>query len=234
MICFQVTERCVLHNRRLLLIISRHPGFLRRCLSRDVLPRSPTEIRAFVTQPNSIASASGEPCPRCPASTVGLEEAVLGPLNKWLCQVFDRKSMDRTVAALVASQGGETNRPDVATAKKRLADAEAKLRRFQDAIAAGVDPAAIVSAINEAEEIRAAASAELKGFRAPHLITEAQAQVRLDMLDDVTEVISEGKPERLVRLFDQLGIALRYEKAEEAVYVTTSPRVLSERVREGT
>jgi hypothetical protein len=113
------------------------------------------------------------------------EEIFLEPLNKWLCQVFARKSMDRTVAALVASQGCETKRLDVVTAKKRLTDAE---------------------------EIRAAASAELKGVRAPNLITEAQAQARLDMLDDVTEVISEGKSERLARLFDQLGVALRYEK----------------------
>jgi hypothetical protein len=68
------------------------------------------------------------------------------------------------------------------------------------------------TATNEAEEIRAAASAELKGFRAPNVTTEAQAQARLDMLDDVTEVICEGKPERLARLFDQLGIVLRTKK----------------------
>lgn len=74
----------------------------------------------------------------------------------------------------------------------------------------------------------------MKGFRAPDLVTEAEAQARLDSLDDVTQVITGGDPEKLARLYEQLGIELRYEKAEEAVYATTSPRVLGERVREGT
>jgi hypothetical protein len=43
---------------------------------------------------------------------------------------------------------------------KRLADAEARPRRFQAAIASGVDPAALVDAINEAQAQRAAARAE--------------------------------------------------------------------------
>lgn len=47
------------------------------------------------------------------------------------------------------------------TARKRLADAEAKLRRYQDAIGAGIDPAALVEAINTAQAERAAARAEL-------------------------------------------------------------------------
>lgn len=205
-------------------------GFCKRKMQGATIRKEHTYYRCLASSlaPGSSALADH------PRTVYLAEEIVLEPLNKWLCQVFDRKSMNRTVAALVASQGGEVKRPDVVTAKKRLSDAEAKLRRFQDAIAAGVDPAALVTAINEAEEIRAAASAEPKGFRAPNLITEAQAQARLDMPDDVTQVISEGKPERLARLFDQLGIALRYEKAEEAVYVTASPRVLNERVREGT
>ncbi|MCA1709753.1 MAG: recombinase family protein, partial [Actinobacteria bacterium] len=33
------------------------------------------------------------------------EAAVLGPLNAWIGELFDRKNVDRTVATLVASQG---------------------------------------------------------------------------------------------------------------------------------
>jgi hypothetical protein len=91
-----------------------------------------------------------------------------------------------------------------------------------------------VTAINEAEEQRAAASAELKGLPAPTALTEAEVQARLDGLDDVTTIITEGKPERLAKLYEDLGVELRYEIQEEAVYATTSPRVLSERVRGGT
>jgi hypothetical protein len=41
-----------------------------------------------------------------------------------------------------------------------MADAEARLRRFQAAIAAGIDPAALVEVINTAQGERAAAPAE--------------------------------------------------------------------------
>ncbi|MEU7475818.1 hypothetical protein AB0A63_07520 [Lentzea sp. NPDC042327] len=53
--------------------------------------------------------------------------------------------------------------------KERLTDAKAKLRRFQAAIVAGVDPAALVDASNATEEQRAAARAELNGLPAPNL-----------------------------------------------------------------
>jgi hypothetical protein len=42
-------------------------------------------------------------------------------------------------------------------AKKRLADAETRLRRFQAAVGSGVDPAALVDVINEAQAQQAAA-----------------------------------------------------------------------------
>ncbi|GAA5162078.1 hypothetical protein GCM10023321_47130 [Pseudonocardia eucalypti] len=35
--------------------------------------------------------------------------------------------------------------------EKPLAEAEAKLRRFQDAVAAGIEPVALVDAINQAQ-----------------------------------------------------------------------------------
>ncbi|WP_245822685.1 hypothetical protein [Lentzea waywayandensis] len=117
--------------------------------------------------------------------------------------------------------------------KKRLVDAEAKLRRFQAAIAAGVDPVALVDAINETEEQRAAASAELNGLPAPNLASAAELQAAVDSLADVTAIIKEGEPEKLARLYGELGIELKYDKAKEAVYATTSPRVLSDCVRGG-
>ena len=47
-------------------------------------------------------------------------------------------------------------------------------------------------------------------------------------------IIMEGKPERLARLYEDLGVELRYDIAEEAVYATTSPRVFNVRVRGAT
>jgi hypothetical protein len=91
----------------------------------------------------------------------------LEPLNAWIGHLFDRRNVDRTVAALVASQDGGGKSSERETAKKRLADAEMRLRRFRDAIGAGVDPDTLVEAINEAQAQRAASQAGLDGRSRP-------------------------------------------------------------------
>jgi hypothetical protein len=118
--------------------------------------------------------------------------------------------------------------------RRRLADAEAKLRRFQDAVGAGIDPAALVEAINQAQAERASARAELDNTPAPNSLTEAEIHAMIDSLSDVGAALSSASPDRLATLYRELRLDLRYENAEEAVYVTASPRVNSERVRGGT
>ncbi|TDV43752.1 hypothetical protein CLV71_115216 [Actinophytocola oryzae] len=83
--------------------------------------------------------------------------------------------MDRTVAALVASQdGADQKQAGGEVAKKRLADAEARIRKSQAAIAAGVDPTALVEVINAAQAERVAAQAEINNTPAPDLMDAAE------------------------------------------------------------
>jgi DNA invertase Pin-like site-specific DNA recombinase len=168
--------------------------------------------------------------------TVNLrEDVVLEPLNKWIGDVFDRRKVDRTVAALMESQDGVSGRSTVwESSKERVADAEARLRRFQDAIKAGVDPAALVEAINEAQAERAAARAELENAPAVNSITEAEVYAMIDSLGDVGAALKQGSPESLTRLYRAIDLELRYEPGERAVVASVSPRVVSVRVPKGT
>ncbi|HYZ08096.1 MAG TPA: zinc ribbon domain-containing protein, partial [Pseudonocardiaceae bacterium] len=126
------------------------------------------------------------------------EVAVIEALNAWIGDLFHPKNVDRTVAALVASQDGARGVPSTReAASKRLADAEARLRRFQTAIAAGVDPAALVESINQAQAQRAAAQAELDGAPAPTTLTEADVYAMVDSLRDVGAAITDARPEQL-------------------------------------
>jgi hypothetical protein len=79
----------------------------------------------------------------------------------WIGHLFGRDNVDRTVAELVASQGTGGGAVQHDAAKKRLANAETRLRRHPAAIAAGVDPAALIEVINEAQAEREAARAEV-------------------------------------------------------------------------
>jgi hypothetical protein len=100
----------------------------------------------------------------------------------------------RTVEALVASQGpgGQARARDAA--KRRLSDAEARLRRFQEAIGAGIDPTALVDVINEAHAQRAAARAELEGAPASTDVTNAEVHAMIDSLGDVGPRSAAGRP----------------------------------------
>jgi hypothetical protein len=76
--------------------------------------------------------------------------------------------------------------------KKRLADAEKRLRRFQDAIAAGIEPSGLVDAINQAQAQRVAAQAELEGVPAPGTVTDAEVYAMVDSLRDVGAALKEA------------------------------------------
>ena len=139
--------------------------------------------------------------------------------------------MDRTVAELVASQGDDGGAFEHEAAKKRLADAEATMRRHQAAIAAGIDPTALVEVINAAQAEREAARAVLTRSATGHALGDAEVYAMIDALGDVGTTLHDAKPAGLARLYEGLRLQLRYEPLEQAVYVAASPRVVSECVR---
>ncbi len=49
----------------------------------------------------------------------------------------------------------------------------------------------------------------------------------VDLLGDVGAMIADARPERLNRLYRELGLELRYKPGEQPVYVTAQPRVAS-------
>ncbi|MGH3935787.1 MAG: recombinase family protein, partial [Pseudonocardiaceae bacterium] len=149
--------------------------------------------------------------------------------------LFARENLDRTVMALVAPQelvGSQPGTNEAAT--KRLSEAEARLRRFQAAIEAGVDPAALVDAINEAQAARAAARAELENApAAPNTLSPAEAYAMVDALGDVGAALSGVRPDSLANLYQAVDLQVRYEPSRHVADVTIRPvsRVNSERVR---
>ncbi len=76
-----------------------------------------------------------------------------------------RENRDETVAGLIGSQDDPVADGAREAAQKRLDAAKAKLRRLTAAIEAGAEPAALVESINDAQEARLAAEAELASSR---------------------------------------------------------------------
>lgn len=112
--------RCGLCLRKMHGAVIRQQETYYQCLARTLAPGS----EALADHPRTVNLR---------------EDEALKVLNEWLSYLFARRNVDRTVAELVASQGAQSQTSDREAAKKRLTEADAKLRRFQDAIAAGID-----------------------------------------------------------------------------------------------
>jgi hypothetical protein len=207
--------RCGVCHRKMQGATIRH-GTYYRCTARTLAPGA----AALIDHP----------------STVNLrEDVVLQPLNDWIGLLFARENIDQTVAALAASQGGVGGTSEAREGiKARLTKAEVRLRRLQAAIEAGVDPAAVVEGINQAQAERAATKAELENTSVSDVLSDAEIYAMIDSLGDVSAALAESKPTSLSRLYQQLRLQLRYDPQDQAVFVTAQPRVDSARVRGGT
>ena len=118
------------------------------------------------------------------------EAALVGPLNEWLARLFNEDNLDTTVASLTASQSIDRGRN---AAQQRLHDAEARVRRLQAAIAAGVDPAALVEAINETQAQSEAAQVELQHTAAPDAMSSEDI---FALIKSLGEIRASAQPRR--------------------------------------
>jgi DNA invertase Pin-like site-specific DNA recombinase len=214
---FRGRIRCAVCGRKMEASPRAH-GMYYRCPARTLAPGSPV-----------LASH--------PPAVYLREDPIKDAVNGWIGGLFDPTNIDATVAVLVASQtdpgAGSASRE---AAGKRLADAEARLGRFQAAIASGIDPAALVEVINSAQKERAAARAELDGAPSPNLLTDAEVYAMIDSLGDVGAALSDAKPNSLTSLYGGIDLHVRYDPTENSAELTIGlgTRVNNAGVRGGT
>ncbi|GAA2806838.1 recombinase family protein [Saccharopolyspora taberi] len=213
---FRGRIRCAVCTRKMEGSPRTH-GMYYRCPARTLAPGSP----ALADHPPAVYLR---------------EDLIRDSANGWIGELFAPENIDKTVQALLASQEAPNSAPTQEKAKQRLTDAEARLRRFQAAIAAGVDPAALTEAINEAQAERAAAQAELNNAPAPNALTDAEIYAMIDSLGDVGAALSSTKSGRLANLYEAVDLQVCYEPADRVAQIKIHPasRVNSVRVRGGT
>jgi hypothetical protein len=208
--------RCSICGRKMEASPRAH-GMYYRCPARTLAPNSPV-----------LADH--------PAAVYLREEQLQDAVNGWLAEVFAPESIDSTVDALVDSQDLSAETTSHAQAKARLRDAEAKLRRLHAAIEAGVDPAAMVEPINQAQAQRVAAQPELDHARAPTCMERAEVYAMVDSLADLGAALSTASAERQAQLYQAAKLEIRYEPGGQIaeVSIRLESRVNSVRVRGAT
>lgn len=211
---FRGRIRCAVCQRKMEASPRKH-GMYYRCPARTLAPGSP----ALASHPPAVYLR---------------EDPVRDAVNGWLGDLFARENVDRTVAALVGSQDGQSSSRE--SVKARLANAEAKLRRLQAAIEAGVEPAALVESINEAQAHRSALRAELTNVPADGVQSDTEIYARVDALVELGTGLSGATTDRLASFYTAVDLRICYEHDSGTADVSIQPlmRVNSECVRGGT
>ncbi|MFC7615342.1 zinc ribbon domain-containing protein [Actinokineospora soli] len=208
-------------------------GYIRCGICSRKMEGSPRKHGMYYRCPARTLAPGSAALAEHPPTVYVREDPIRDALNAWLGSLFAGENLDRTVRALVESAGGRSGSGDHGHAATRLAAANGQLKRFQAAIAAGVDPAGLVEAINAAQAERAAAQAELVNAQPQDAVTEAEVYAMIDSLGDVGAALAGASREALADLYAKLRLELRYDNEKEAVDVTASPRVNSACVRGG-
>jgi hypothetical protein len=151
------------------------------------------------------------------------EDVVVGPIDRWLASLFDRDHREKTIAALTTAQDTDDTDLQRRTLRQRVTDAEARLARHLAAIEAGVDPQAIVTAMNTAQADKAAAQAELKSLPKINRLTDTEIRKLIESLGDIRAVLAAGDPADKAQLYRALALEVRYQHQQQLAIVGATP-----------
>ncbi|WP_157187606.1 hypothetical protein [Nocardia vinacea] len=112
-------------------------------------------------------------------------------------------------------------------------DAEARLTRHLAAIEAGVDPQALVTAMNTAQADKAAARAELQNLPKIDRLTETEIRKLIESVGDIRAVLTAGNPSDKIQQYAALDLQVRYQHQQQLAIVGVTPCGISAGVRRG-
>jgi hypothetical protein len=101
------------------------------------------------------------------------------------------------------------------------------LSRFQAAIAAGVDPTALVEGINKAKAQRDAVRAELASQPRATVLDPAEVYAMIDPLGDIGAVIHQAEPDSLAKLYRDLRLQVNYRHSADGGKATATIGVVT-------
>ncbi|WP_328663150.1 recombinase family protein [Nocardia salmonicida] len=179
--------------------------------------------------------APGSPVQAAHPPTVNLREAdIIEPIDEWLSTLFHPEHINRTIAALLDAQqdhGTDTRR---AALRGRIEQAGTRIGRHLAAIEAGVDPQAVVDALNSAQADKAAAQVELNNLPKEEKFTETEFRKLIGSLGNVRLILAGGAPEHKQELYNAITLQVRYAHLERQVTISASLVGDSTGVRRGT
>ncbi|MEV6283762.1 recombinase family protein [Kribbella sp. NPDC051770] len=211
---FRSTIRCSRCGRKMEAAPRSHAIFY-RCAARSLLP----EAKVALEHPPTVYVR---------------EDHLTRPVNKWIARLFSPAHLADTVDALVGAEEEDESAAQAAEARRRIAEAEATMKRLQRALEAGWDPDGLTSQYNAAALDKRAAEAAMAAIQPAQRLTAGDVTKMIAELGDMARVLDSADREDLAELYKALGLAITYDDKEKRADVSISPRVVKVGVRGGT
>jgi site-specific DNA recombinase len=155
------------------------------------------------------------------------EDAVVGPLDGWLAQVFDPANIDETLESLQAASESNSDADVVkaGAARKRLAECDKRLTRYRAALDSGADLAVVTTWIAEVQAERLAAEVELDRATGHNhgRLSRDQLAALVNGLGNLLDVLAKAAREDKAEVYRQLGLRLTYDPARRVVIAESDP-----------
>jgi DNA invertase Pin-like site-specific DNA recombinase len=153
--------------------------------------------------------------------TVYVREAqIVPPLDDWIAGVFEPDRLEeacRTLAEAQEPAPEEDGRAEAA--RQTLADCDARLDRYREALEVGTDPAVVGRWISEVQAERRTAEEALRGRRPAAALTEGDIRAMVESIADLMSVLEAAEPAKKAALYESMGLALTYEPSKRRVLV---------------
>ncbi|MEV6659673.1 hypothetical protein [Nocardia fluminea] len=150
------------------------------------------------------------------------ESHLIEPVDGWLATLFDRKNLDSTVAAFVDAQNDDGIDSRRQALRQRVGQAQMKIGRHLAAIEAGVDPQAVVEALNSAQAEKVAAEVELDNLPKVERLTDTELRKLIGSLGDVRAILAAGAPDHKAELYNAFELQVRFAHLEQRAIVSAS------------
>jgi site-specific DNA recombinase len=156
------------------------------------------------------------------------EEAIIGPLDVWLAQVFNPENIDETLDGLkqASASTDEAQTTNVDAARKRLAACDQRLAKYRAALDAGADPSVVTTWIAEVQSERLAVEVELdraNGHQTNGRMSRDHLAALINGLGNLLDVLGNAAPEDKAEVYRRLGLRLTYDPARRVVIAESDP-----------
>lgn len=144
------------------------------------------------------------------------EKDVLTPIDDWLATLFAPHRIDDTIRAMHEAQPRPEPEP-ADTASQTVAECDAKLARYREALETGTDPQLIAGWTAEVQAQRAEALASTRKTTRPRRMSEDEIRGLVKAIGDIRSVLDNTTPEDKGEIYRQLGLTLTYSPGKRTV-----------------